>query len=181
MMMSRLPEIAGSLPGLIKAVKYGRFQDPAQPVGLGWVLEATTAKHGDRPAVLYEDRRVSYHDFNAWANRIAHFLAADGVKKGDTVAIFVENRPELLACVAGIAKLGGINAMLNTSQTGKVLVHSINLVKPRAMIVGEELIESIAEIRDSIEIPEDKLYFLADRDTLKDIGKSPAGYCMCPT
>jgi len=176
MMLSRLPEIAGSLPSMVKAFRYGRLHDPSQPVGLGWVLEATAAEHGDRPAVLYEDRRISYNDFNAWANRIAHYLSTEGVRKGDTVAIFVENRPELLACVAGVAKLGAINAMLNTSQAGKVLIHSINLVKPRAIIVGEELVKSIEEIRGSIEIPEDKFYFLADHDTLKDTGNSPSGY-----
>lgn len=176
MMMSRLPEMAGSLHGLMKAFRYGRFQDPARTVGLGWVLESTTAKHGNRPAVLYDDRRISYNDFNAWANRIARCLSSEGIRKGDTVAIFIENRPELLACVAGVAKLGGINAMVNTTQTGKVLIHSINLVKPRAIITGEELVNVIEAVRGSIEIPEDKFYFLADHDTLKDTGRPPAGY-----
>ncbi len=71
---------------------------------------------------------------------LAHHLHAQGIGKGDVVALFVENRPELLLNVLAVAKLGGICAMLNTAQTQAALVHSLNLVSPVAIIVGAELV-----------------------------------------
>ncbi len=57
----------------------------------------------------------------------------EGLIRGDTIAVFLENRPELLAVVAGAAKVGVACAMLNTSQKGRVLEHSINLVSPKTV------------------------------------------------
>ena len=72
-----------------------------------------------------------YQEFNAWANRFSHFFRTQGLKKGDAIALILENRPELLAVLVGAAKIGVACAMLNTSQKGKVLDHSINLITPR--------------------------------------------------
>ena len=119
--------------------------------------------------MIYRDRRYTYRQFNAWANRIADYLASIGLKKGDTVAVDVENRPELLATVLGCAKLGVCSALINTSQKGKVLTHSFNLVEPKAAIIGQELVEVIQEVRDDLDLTQNFFYF-ADQDTLADPG-----------
>jgi citronellyl-CoA synthetase len=61
--------------------------------------------------------------------------------------VFTENRPELLAIVSGLAKIGVTSALLNSSQTGKVLTHSINLVKPKMAVIGEEVVAAFNDIR----------------------------------
>lgn len=75
-------------------------------------------------------------------------------EKGDVVGIFIENRPELLVSVLAVSKIGGICAMLNTSQTHNVLIHSLNLVNPAAIIVGEELVEAFDAVRNEVAIDE---------------------------
>nr|MBP8111981.1 long-chain-acyl-CoA synthetase [Agitococcus sp.] len=117
-----------------------------------------------------------YLQFNQWANRIAHYFLAQGLKKGDVVAVFTENRPELLAIVSGLAKIGVTSALLNSSQTGKVLTHSINLVKPKMAIIGEEVVAAFNDIRADIHIDSGNIYWIADTDTLKDIGTAPEGF-----
>ena len=54
---------------------------------------------------------------------------AQGIGTGDGRHL-LENSPEVLVCVAAIAKLGGIAAMLNHNQRGEVLEHSFTLVSP---------------------------------------------------
>lgn len=88
----------------------------------------------------------------------------------------MENRPEFLFCAVGIAKVGAVAALINTSQTGKVLSHSINLVKPVAAIVAEELAAPLEAVRGELALPADAFYFMADRDTTRDFGEAPAGY-----
>ena len=66
--------------------------------------------------------------------------------------------------------------MLNTSQRGRVLVHSINLVDPRAIIVGEELQPAVEAVRTELTVAPDQFLFWADRNTRSDPGIAPEGY-----
>src|SRR5262249_59405603 len=56
-------------------------------------IEATVDKYPDRPAFIYEDRVTSYSQLDAYANRVAHWADAQGLQRGDTVALFMVNRP----------------------------------------------------------------------------------------
>jgi acyl-CoA synthetase (AMP-forming)/AMP-acid ligase II len=110
---------------------------------IGLHLERVARKHPRRVALVFDDRRWTYAEFNGWANRIAHVLRSKGVVSGDSVAILMENRPEVLACVAGIVKLGAVAGMLNHNQRGDVLAHSIKLTGARVVIVGDECVEAL--------------------------------------
>ncbi len=75
-----------------------------------------------------------------------------------------------------LAKIGVIAALVNTSQVAKVLAHSINLVKPIAVIVGEECRQAVADIRQELELAEDRLHWFADQNTRIDAGIAPEGF-----
>ena len=63
------------------------------PPSLRSVAEAARA-HGEKIFLVYEDERVSYEAFFRAVAALAHELAADGVVKGDRVAIIMRNIPE---------------------------------------------------------------------------------------
>src|ERR1700679_2446507 len=50
--------------------------------------------HGDKVFLVYEDERVTYNAFYRAAAAFAHELQAQGVRKGDRVAIIMRNLPE---------------------------------------------------------------------------------------
>jgi citronellyl-CoA synthetase len=173
----RLPGIMRRFPSIARGYYYYAVKDTNKELTLGTLIEGNARKYADHQAVLFEDRVITWGEFNGWANRIAHFLAAQGLVKGDAIAVFLENRPELLAVVAGAAKIGVACAMLNTSQKGKVLEHSINLVAPKMVVAGEEVIGALNEIKDSLTIPHAAPFlFLADTNTLSTFGDAPEGY-----
>ena len=169
--IKRLPNLLMSLPSLIKGIRMATSTDLTKPVGIALCFEDAVVKNPDGPAVISEGRTISYREMDRWANRIAHLLLNRGVKKGDSVAILLENRPELLASVLACAKIGAVSAMLNTAQKGKVLAHSINIVKPKCIIAGEECHSVFDRIRDQCEL-EDHFYF-CDADTLVNAGEAP--------
>lgn len=173
--IGKLPELAGHMPQLIKGSRMSKITDTKVPLGLGLAIEEAAAEHPSGIAVLYEHTEITYKQLNGWANRIADYLASIGIKKGDTVVVNIENRPELLASVLGCAKLGACAALVNTSQRGKVLVHSVNLVKPKAAIVGAELTDAVTEVRDQLEL-KDNFFCFADQDTRQSAGDVPEGY-----
>lgn len=175
-LLSRMPSIFANLPSVIKGTKMTKITDKSKPLGLGLAIQIATEKNPNGIAVLYEDTQLTYFQFNAWINRIADYLSSIGLKKGDVVAVNVENRPELLATVVACAKLGVCAALINTSQRGKVLVHSFNLVKPKAAVIGAELTDAVDEVRGDLELEADRFYCFADQDTLENAGTVPDGY-----
>ncbi|MGY2289992.1 long-chain-acyl-CoA synthetase [Pseudomonas sp. SDO528_S397] len=172
MMLRKVPTIVRALPRLVRGIRVANITDPQQPCGLGWTFEQAAQRNPDGVALLYRDTRLTYRQANEQANRMSHYLQAQGVGKGDVVALFIENRPELLLTVLAVAKLGGICAMLNTAQTQGVLVHSLNLVQPVAIVVGAELVAAYDAVREQVAIRDDRTWFIEDQPD----AEAPPGY-----
>ena len=54
----------------------------------------------------FENRYWTYTELNVLANKIANWALSKGIKRGDTVSLFLENSPEFLATVFAMAKIG---------------------------------------------------------------------------
>jgi citronellyl-CoA synthetase len=176
MMLRKLPAIAKAIPRVVRGMKAANVKDPTQACGLGWSFEQATLRNPDGPALLQGEVALTYAQVNQWANRIAHHLIAQGIRKGDVVAVFIENRPELLVTILAVAKVGAISALLNTSQTRDTLAHSLNLVMPAAIVVGEELEVAFSLVRERVSIDPAHTWFIADQDTYTRPGTAPDGY-----
>ncbi|MGH8384965.1 MAG: long-chain-acyl-CoA synthetase [Pseudomonas sp.] len=176
MMLRKLPSIAKAIPRVVKGMKAANVKDPTQPCGLGWSFEQATLRNPDGPALLCGEVRLTYAQVNQWANRIAHHLIDQGIGKGDVVAVFIENRPELLVTILAVAKVGAISALLNTSQTRDTLVHSVSLVAPVAIVVGEELVPAFLAVRERVSIEVSRTWFVADQDSWIHPGIAPHGF-----
>ena len=173
-LIRKAPYVLGKLRRARKGIRLARRKK--SHLGLGWAIENATQINPGGKAILYNDLCLNYLDFNAWCNRYAHYFSSKGIVKGDVVGIYLTNRPELLAITGGLAKIGAISALLNTSQRKKILVHSISLVKPKMCVIGEELIDAFEEVRTSILDPQIQPLFIAQGNTLNDYGNAPEGY-----
>jgi len=172
-----LPTVLKKFPYVAKGLYYYRLKDDNKDLTLGRLVERNADKYPNRPAILFDDRTITWSELDAWSNRVAHYLKDQGLVKGDAIAVLLDNRPELLATVVGAAKVGVACAMLNTSQKGKVLAHSINLIQPRMLVVGAELVDHAEGVRDDIQLRHTKpLQYLADANTLNTFGEAPQGY-----
>ncbi len=134
---------------------------------IGRRFEQLAQRQPQHPAVLCGERRWTYAEFNAWANRIAAVLRAQGVRHGDAVGILIENRAEALVCVLAAIKLGAIAGMLNHQQRGDVLAHSLRLTRARVLIAGEECMAALDD--PAIDLGEMKRLWDGD-------GKTPSGW-----
>ena len=173
---AKIPAFLKKVPNLVNGLRQAYLRTPNTAAGLGLAFEKAVQRNPEGIALRFEDQSFSYTELNGWANQIAHYYLSLGAKKGDVVALMVENRPEMVASVIGLAKLGVTIALLNTSQVGKVLAHSINLVKPIAVIVGDECHAAVAEIRDELNIAADRFHWFADQPTQQNPGQAPEGF-----
>ncbi len=176
--VERIPPLVKKLPHVVHGLILANDSRANRATGFGVEFEKTTRANPYGIALYYRDTQFTYTQFNEWANRIAHYFLSQGIKKGDVIALFMENRPELLVLALACAKVGAIASLVNSSQTGKGLTHSVNLVKPKMLIVGDESKAAIADVRQDLEITPDQLYWLADCDTRKPeaFTGAPTGY-----
>jgi acyl-CoA synthetase (AMP-forming)/AMP-acid ligase II len=67
----------------------------------------------DNLALKVGDRTITYAGLEADANRLAHYLAAQGVGVGDHVAIYAKNSIEHVVAVLAIVKIRAVNINVN--------------------------------------------------------------------
>jgi solute carrier family 27 fatty acid transporter 1/4 len=74
-----------------------------------------------------------------FSNRVAHYFKSVGLKHGDTVALFMESKPEYVCIWLGLSKIGVVTALVNSNLRQSPLVHSIKIANSCAIIYGSEL------------------------------------------
>lgn len=95
--------------------------------------------------------RLDYRELDARVARLAGALAAQGVARGDRVALLSENRPEYLEVLLAAARLGASVACQNWRLTAPELAHCIELVSPRVLIASQRHADRITERAAGVE------------------------------
>lgn len=67
----------------------------------------------DRVAIITGDEQLTYAQLEEKANRLAHYLLDQGVKKDDKVGLYCRNRNEIVIAMLGIVKAGAILVNVN--------------------------------------------------------------------
>ena len=121
---------------------------PDSEISIADFVEERVAAAPHRIAILFEDRKLTNAELEAGANRIARWASAQGIGRGDVVALLMENRPEFVVTWLGLAKLGAVTALLNTNLRGHPLAHSLGVADAKHLILGAELGEALTSARE---------------------------------
>ena len=82
----------------------------------------------DRAALEFAGRTVTYGDLDRLSARFAAGLSAKGIADGDTIAVRMENSPEMVAALLGAFRAGAVcvplNPALTREETGHILTDS---------------------------------------------------------
>src|SRR5262249_38788773 len=144
-----------TLVELVRLIRTRRYLAP-RPLdtidSIGLRVEDLATRFGARTMTIFEDREITWAEFNALANRYAHALAKRGVGHGDVVSLMMENRIEFLAAFVAIAKLGAITSMINTNLRGRPLTHCVSVTQSKAWVFGEELADAVAEVKGDLSL-----------------------------
>jgi fatty-acyl-CoA synthase len=124
----------------------GKF-DPDAEYTLADAMEEAVDDHDERTFISFEGQEISYAEFDARANQFAHWGLSAGLKKGDCVALFMENRPDYIAFWAGMAKIAVKTALINYNLTGAGLAHCVKITNARAIVMNPELAPNFESAR----------------------------------
>ena len=156
--------VLGELKYIIPLLKY-KFPDPDDNESLAHSFEKTVEEFGNNNFIFFEDESWSYSETNKAANSLANKLVEDGVTHSDRVVLFMENRPDFIISILALNKIGAIGVLINTSLTGKPLIHCINSSDSKKCIVGAELAASLEAVLDEINIKDkEDIYWVEDGD-----------------
>jgi fatty-acyl-CoA synthase len=128
-----------------------RHVKPDASTTIADIVEDFARTTPDQDAIVYLDRVISYRAMDEAAARYALWAKAQGVQRGDVVALLMENRPEYLFAWLGMAKIGAVTALINTNLRGNPLAHCISIAQAGHIIVGSELAASYAEAAPLLE------------------------------
>jgi len=155
--------VLGELRYLIPVMRY-KFPDPDDSASLAHTFQDTTNRFAERPFLYFEDEMWTYADTNKAANILATYLTSTGVKHGDRIVLFMENRPSFVISLLALNKIGAIAVLINTSLTGDPLIHCINSSDSIKCIVGAEQADALEDVLDQINITKQE-DFLWSKDT----------------
>jgi O-succinylbenzoic acid--CoA ligase len=110
-----------------------------RPRHLDDMLSRAVARVGDGDAVVDGARRLSYRALDRLASRVASGLAAQGVKPGARVALFMGNRLEFVAALFGVWRLGAIAVPIGIRQSAAELGFMLNQCGAEALIHEDAL------------------------------------------
>ena len=63
------------------------------------------------------DEIWTFNDINRISNKLAHYFLSIGYKRGDSIAIFMENHPKFMTVLLALSKIGVTAALINCNLT----------------------------------------------------------------
>ncbi|MGD9732734.1 MAG: amino acid adenylation domain-containing protein [Desulfamplus sp.] len=123
------------------------------------LVEEYAAKYPNDPAVAFEDKILSYHELNYFANLIAHKLLTDFDLKNEEVAAVIMEKSHLApAAMFGVLKTGAAYVGINLSNPPERIRFILNDADCRVILTDSRVIadklNGIEDICPIINVPE---------------------------
>jgi len=108
------------------------------------LVRAHAADRGDAIVVADPMRRLNWRDFDALTDRIAAQLQADGLNKGDRVAVAGVNSVEHVAVLIGALRAGACAGLVTNSATGEQMAAMVRDTGAATLFLDRAAAESLA-------------------------------------
>jgi HIP---CoA ligase len=114
------------------------------------MLADTVDRVGDHPAVIDGDRRLTYAELAAEADRFGGALVASGIEPGDRVAIWAYNSAEWVVALLGLLRAGAVLVPINTRFKGAEAADILQRSRAKVLVtvtdfLGADYLSMLAE------------------------------------
>ena len=117
------------------------------------LFQEQARRYPDKPAIVFtnDGRCWTFRELDDYANSVANYFSRVGLRKGDTVALFMENCPEYIGVCVGLWKIGVVAAFLNHNLRQESLIHCVRVAKSRVLVFSAALSEAVGDVREDLE------------------------------
>ncbi len=105
---------------------------------------------GDRPAILFEDRKIPYKALLGMVNKLGSSLKALGIGEADRVALRAPNIPPALVANFAVLKIGGIFLPTSALFSRAEIAHVFNNAEVKAVVVAGAMLEELEKARPDL-------------------------------
>lgn len=115
---------------------------------LGEVLEETKERYPKKIALIYKEKETSFRELDSFINKFANLLQRIGVKRGDRVAVILNNSLEFVISYYAIFRLGAIAVPLNPSFKKEELKYLLKDSKAQTVILESPLTNILKSLKE---------------------------------
>lgn len=133
-------------------------------LNLGQILKLNAKKFPNTIALKDEKKSYTYPEVNKRVNKLAHSLLSLGLKKGDKVAVLLENSIEIIEIYLSVAKTGIVIIPINFRLVGPEIEYIANNSDAQAFIVHDEFTSTVDSIKQNLKnIKSDKYIVVGEK------------------
>ena len=116
-------------------------------------LQESAVRYPNRPAIIYQDPSEgsepvvkTYRQLDEESGRFAAGLVSLGVSRGDRVAYYIQNSPELIAGFYGILKAGAVPVPCNVMYQAEELAYHLNDSGAKVLLCESHLYPTATQV-----------------------------------
>ena len=128
-------------------------------------LEVSARRYPQKPAYLFFGQPLRFADLLAQAEALAGWLQAQGVQKGDRVAVFMQNCPQFVVAVHAVLRADAVVVPVNPMNKADELPHYITDPGTVLCITTADLAGTVAEANAQLPPAQQLRHILATRFT----------------
>ena len=115
-------------------------------MNIAWWVQGWSEVHPEKTAIIFKEERISYLELHQRANKTSCWLQSIGIRKGERVAVMMNNCPEFIEVYLACARLGAIFVPVNFRLAGPELDYTLNNAIPRLFIFGKNYVETVLKL-----------------------------------
>ncbi len=138
--------------------------DVEQYSSLVALLDESFKKYGPRTAYRFMGKTITFAQVDEASRALGAYLQAQGLQKGDRVAIMMPNVPQYPVAVAAILRAGGVVVNVNPLYTPRELEHQLKDSGAKIIIMVENFATTLQQVLAAV--PSKKVILTALGDML---------------
>ena len=102
-------------------------------------LDLSASRHPDKCALICEGQRHTYREVADRTRALAQLMRERGIRRGDRVALFMDNSAEMVAAIFAVLRIGAVFMPVNPMTKRDKLAYMLNDARAAALIAHVDL------------------------------------------
>lgn len=107
-------------------------------LNLGTILETSTRYFPDEPALIHDDRRLSYRETRQWVTSLARHLEELGIEPGHKVCLYMPNRRGFTIAYFAILYAGAVVVPVSTLSVAREITYALEDSESVALVAWKD-------------------------------------------
>lgn len=126
--------------------------DPEHFNSLVDIFEQSIEAYGDKVAYVNMDHELTFNDLDKYSKQFAAYLQAQGLKKGDAVAIMMPNLLQYPIALFGALRAGMVVVNVNPLYTPRELKHQLSDANAKALVILENFAATFEKVKADVKV-----------------------------